>query len=415
MSDVAIFYTLVGLAFTGLTLRPVFEHRAWFNIPFSYILVGALGAGIGLPVLSPLTGETENKIIEHASELIVIISLAGVGLAIDQRASWSNWQATWRLLAISMPITILGVAILGTWLIGLPVAAAILLGAVLAPTDPVLARSVQVGTPGSPQAGTSVALTSEAGLNDGLAFPFVWLAIGLASVAALSDFNWWMWIGYDLIYRTIAGILVGMVVGWLMTKLIFSRIGDAQQGGENPVLVVLSATFLAYGLAEAIHGYGFLSVFIAARTSRVFSDQSEGEPYEVAAHKSADQLEGVLLAILLLWLGVFVGSELWMIWTWSHLLLAILLIFLIRPVSAFISMYGQDCNITDRFKIAFFGVRGMGTIFYVAFAFSHAEFAAAIQREIWAVCALTIIVSAVVHGTLASRWMTDEKGEEPLT
>ncbi len=104
MSDVAIFYTLVGLAFTGLTLRPVFEHRAWFNIPFSYILVGALGAGIGLPVLSPIQGETENRIIEHASELIVIISLAGVGLAIDQRASWSNWQATWRLLAISMPV-----------------------------------------------------------------------------------------------------------------------------------------------------------------------------------------------------------------------------------------------------------------------------------------------------------------------
>lgn len=411
MSDVAIFYTLVGLAFTGLTLRPVFEHRAWFNIPFSYILVGAVGAGIGLPVLSPIQGETENKIIEHASELIVIISLAGVGLAIDQRASWSNWQATWRLLAISMPVTIIGVALLGIWLLGLPVAAAILLGAVLAPTDPVLARSVQVGTPGSPQAGTSVALTAEAGLNDGLAFPFVWLAVGLAGAASLSDFSWWSWVSYDLVYRTGTGIVVGILVGWLMTRLIFSRIGDAQQGRENPVLVVLSATFLAYGLAEAIHGYGFLSVFIAARASRVFSDQKDGEPYEVAAHKSADQLEGVLLAILLLWLGIFVGSELWMHWNWSHLFLALSLIFVIRPVSALVSMYGQDCSLTDRFKIAFFGVRGMGTIFYVAFAFSHADFAKSVQQEIWAVCALTIIVSAIVHGTLASRWMTDENAE----
>lgn len=411
MSDVAIFYTLIGLAFTGLTLRPVFEHRAWFNIPFSYILVGALGAGIGLPVLSPIQGETENRIIEHASELIVIISLAGVGLAIDQRASWSNWQATWRLLAISMPVTIIGVALLGVWLLGLPIAAAILLGAVLAPTDPVLARSVQVGTPGSPQAGTSTALTAEAGLNDGLAFPFVWLAIGLAGAASLSNFSWWTWLSYDLLYRTVAGIIVGILVGWSMTRLIFSRIGDAQQGRENPVLVVLSATFLAYGLAEAIHGYGFLSVFIAARASRVFSDQGGEEPYEVAAHKSADQLEGVLLAILLLWLGIFVGSELWMHWDLSHLLLTLSLIFIIRPVSALVSMYGQDCSLTDRFKIAFFGVRGMGTIFYVAFAFSHAEFAKPVQHEIWAVCALTIIVSAIVHGTLASRWMTDENAE----
>jgi NhaP-type Na+/H+ or K+/H+ antiporter len=411
MSDVAIFYTLVGLAFTGLTLRPVFEHRAWFNIPFSYILVGALGAGIGLPVVSPIQGETENKIIEHASELIVIISLAGVGLAIDQRASWSNWQATWRLLAISMPVTILGVALLGIWLLSLPIAAAILLGAVLAPTDPVLARSVQVGTPGSPQAGTSVALTAEAGLNDGLAFPFVWLAVGLAGAANLWDFSWWSWVSYDLVYRTGTGIVVGILVGWLMTRLIFSRIGDAQQGRENPVLVVLSATFLAYGLAEAIHGYGFLSVFIAARASRVFPDQKDGEPYEVAAHKSADQLEGILLAILLLWLGIFVGSELWMHWNWSYLFLALSLIFIIRPISAFVSMYGQDCSLTDRFKIAFFGVRGMGTIFYVAFAFSHADFAKSVQQEIWAVCALTIIVSAIVHGTLASRWMTDENAK----
>lgn len=408
ISSVAIFYVLVGLAFTGLTLRPLFQHRAWFNIPLSYIFVGAIGAGIGIPAVSPIAGELENKVVEHASELIVIISLAGVGLAIDQRASWSNWQATWRLLAISMPVTILAVALIGNLVLGMPVAAAILLGAVLAPTDPVLARSVQVGQPGSKQTGTSVALTAEAGLNDGLAFPFVWLAIGLASVATISEFSWWSWIGYDVIYRTVAGIVMGVVVGWVMTRFVFSRIGTKQKGLENPILVVLSATFLAYGLAEAIHGYGFLSVFISARASRVFSDDEGEEPYEIAAHESADQLEGVLLALLLLWLGVFVGSELWMLWSWDHLVLACLLIFVIRPLIGLVSMIGQDCDMRDRVKIAFFGVRGMGSIFYVAFAFSHADFAREIQSEIWAIVALTIILSSAVHGTLATRWMTEK-------
>ena len=405
MSSVAVFYILVGLAFTGLTLRPLFAHRAWFNIPLSYILVGALGAGIGLPVLSPISGDLENKIVEHASELIVILSLAGVGLAIDQRASWRNWQATWRLLAISMPVTILAVALLGYWVMNLPLPASILLGAALAPTDPVLARSVQVGNPGSKQAGTSVALTAEAGLNDGLAFPFIWLALGLASVSTVSDFNWWAWIGYDVTYRTVAGISVGMLVGGLMSRFVFRHIGHEQKGLENPILVVLSATCLAYGLAEAIHGYGFLSVFVAARASRVFSDNEGETPYEVAAHESADQLEGVLLALLLLWLGIFVGSQLWMLWDWTHFIVACSLIFIIRPGIGLVSMIGQDCESWDRIKIAFFGVRGMGSIFYIAFAFSHAEFARDIQSQIWAVVALTIIVSAAVHGTLATRWM----------
>lgn len=405
-SAVSIFYLLIGLSFLGLTMRAVFAHREWINIPLFYVTFGAIGAAFGLPLLSPLASNVELKIIEHISELIVIISLAGAGLAIDLKASWRNWQPTWRLLIVSMPLTVMAVAGLGYFIAGLPLAGAVLLGAALAPTDPVLARSVQVGTPGSQQPGTHSALTSEAGLNDGLAFPFVWLAIGLAGAASASSFDWINWFAYDAVYRTIMGILAGVVVGWLMTTALFNRAGKAPRTEENPVLIVLSATFISYGLAEAFNGYGFLSVFIAARAGRVFSSNTEAEAYEVKAHKTADQLESVLLALLLLWLGIFIGSLMWFEWRWQHLFIALALIFIIRPVTGLLSLLGHDCTQVDRYKIAFFGIRGMGTIFYIAYAFSHGPFTQAAQTEIWAIATLTILISICVHGTLASRWMT---------
>jgi NhaP-type Na+/H+ or K+/H+ antiporter len=126
------------------------------------------------------------EITERLSELIVIIALMGAGLKIDQSVGWRSWSTTWRLLAVAMPLTILGVAGMGWWVMGLAAAAALLLGAAPAPTDPVLASDVQLGPPGTPEEGeVRFALTSEAGLNDGLAFPFINLAIAMAMAGSV--------------------------------------------------------------------------------------------------------------------------------------------------------------------------------------------------------------------------------------
>src|SRR3954451_5466959 len=156
------------------------------------VVVGLLLALTPLPDGMPLDPQANRATIEHVTELAVLVALMGVGLALDRplqlrrRASWARWSTTWRLLGIAMPLSIAGVALLG-WAAGLPVAAAVLLGAVLAPTDPVLASDVQVAGPqiGDLEVDESdelrFTLTSEAGLNDGLAFPFVYAAILLAT------------------------------------------------------------------------------------------------------------------------------------------------------------------------------------------------------------------------------------------
>ena len=401
--QIAFYYSLVCAAFLVLTFQPALKDKVYFNIPVLYIGVGVIAALLGLPVIDPLNSNLELKIVEHVSELIVIISLAGAGLSIDLKASWKNWQPTWRLLMIAMPLTILSVMFLGMNFAGFSVAAALLLGASLAPTDPVLARSVSVGSPNSEQKGTETTLTSEAGLNDGLAFPFIWLAIALATVS--EPFSIGQWFAVDVVYKIAVGLAVGMATGWAISKILFSEVGDAKNGRSNVALFVLAATFLAYGLAEFAHGYGFLSVFIAARAGRALTKNTEAEPYENKAHRSADQLESILLAVTLLWFGTFIGGTLWQYWSLTDAALAAGIILIIRPVSATLALTAHDMPRIDKFKIAFFGIRGMGSIFYIAFALSHAEFAN--PERIWSILSLTILLSAVLHGSLARQWMVD--------
>jgi len=370
-----------------------------------YICVGVISALVGLPIIDPLNSNLELKLVEHVSEMIVIISLAGAGLSIDLPIGWKRWQSTWRLLIVAMPLTIIGVTYFGVQFAGLSFATALLLGAALAPTDPVLARTVSVGSPNSDQKGTETTLTSEAGLNDGLAFPFIWLAIGLAQTT--SAFSVVDWIAFEVFYKIAMGIAVGLLTGWATSKILFSKVGDAENGRSNVSLFVLAGTFLSYGLAEYVQAYGFLSVFIAARAARALTKDTQAEPYENEAHESADQLESILLAVTLLWFGSFVGGTIWQYWTWGDAAIAATIVLILRPVAGWIALLGYSMSKTDRLKISFFGIRGMGSIFYVAFALSHADFSNA--EQVWSILSLTIIFSAAIHGSLASQWMVESK------
>ena len=237
----------------------------------------------------------------------------GVGLALDRplelrdRASWRRWAPTWRLLAIAMPLTIAAVALLG-WAAGLAPAAALLLGAVLAPTDPVLASDVQVA---GPQTGDHevdetdelrFTLTSEAGLNDGLAFPFVYAAILLATEGAVSALG--AGVGRLLPRRqggrsaSLAGIVVGRVLAYVAFRSSSRSLRVAERGES---LLALAALIASYGVGEVVGGYGFLSVFVCAMT---FRSAERSHDYHAAMHEVAERLERLLTLFVLLVLGI---------------------------------------------------------------------------------------------------------------
>ena len=403
-----VVYLVAGAGFLLLTVLAVARH-GFAAAPILYVAAGfglAL-TPLALPILNPLGTGLELKVVEHASELIVIISLAGAGLAIDKPMGWRTWAPTWRLLSIAMPLTIAAIAWGAVEMAALPIASAMLLAASLAPTDPVLARSVQVGAPmEGEEDDVRLGLTAEAGLNDGLAFPFVYLAIVLSGLELMEMETFWKrdwfhdWLTFDLLYRVAAGVVVGIASGWGLAWVIH-ELGDASNEnadrGENAGLTVLAATFLSYGLAEAVSGYGFLAVFVAARAGRRYTaSDRELTAYNRHPHLFSVQFESILLCLLLLWFGGFLATGVLDDVTTSEIVLAVLIVFLVRPLAGWIALLGHRGSHTEHAALAFFGVRGLGAVFYVAYGQSHAAFPDV--EGVWRIASLTILISIAVHG-----------------
>jgi NhaP-type Na+/H+ or K+/H+ antiporter len=304
------------------------------------------------------------------------------------------------------------VAVLGWWWAGLVPAAALLLAGALAPTDPVLASDVQVGEPTNVEDSEDevrFALTSEAGLNDGLAFPFVYAAIAIATVG-LAPTEWFgRWLTLDVAYRLAVGVGGGLLIGWLLGKLFFrARSETLRLARHSEGFLALAATFLAYGLVEMIHGYGFLAVFVAARAIR--SAERSHEFHQVL-HDFAEQVERLLTVLLLLLLGGAVVGGLLAPLTWTAAAVGLALVFLIRPVAGWIALRGAPGRPAEHWVIALFGIRGVGSFYYLAYATTHADFPQA--DLLWATIGLVVIVSVVVHGIAATPVMQllDRAGE----
>lgn len=345
----------------------------------------------GMPEAADPT--TAPHLWELTSEIVVIIVLFATGLRIDDIRTYRLWRPTLRLLLVAMPLTIAAVAVLAWGLAGMTVAGALLLGAVLAPTDPVLAGDVQVGPPlEGNEHPVRFTLTAEAGLNDGLAFPFVNLGILIAGLGAES--SGWLseWVLRDVLYRIAVGASLGATVGWVLGRSLFSSWGARAIERSGPGVIALAAVLLCYGLVELAEGYGFIGAFMAGLVCRRVQEKHH---FHRRLHSFNEAIEHALTAILL----VLVGSTLPALWPaldWRHSVIGIGLLLVVRPVVGWLSLLGTDLTSRDRWIVGFFGVRGIGSIYYVAYAAGHIEFIN--EGPIWALVAYTVFASAVIHG-----------------
>lgn len=403
MSNPDLVFALGGAGALLAASLPAVLHRLPFSLPLACLLGGMVLFLLPFPVLEP-DPVAHRAALEHITEICVVISLMGAGLALNRRAGLRRWASTWRLLGWTMPLTIVAVAGAATWLLGWPLAAAVLLGAVLAPTDPVLASDVQVGEPvDAENADDEVrfALTSEAGLNDGLAFPIVYAAIALATTGGAA----WMgeWALIDVLYRVSAGVLGGMLIGKLLGRLFFhTRKANLRLAEHRDGFVALASTFLAYGVTELVHGYGFIAVFVTACTIRN-AERSHG--YNGILHGFIEQIERLLTAWLLLLLGGFIAVGGLASLTWRGAAVALLLLLVIRPVTGWLAQARGPAGPRERAVISVFGIRGIGSLYYLAFALGLADFGVP-QEELWAVVAFAVLASIVLHGITATPVMT---------
>ena len=409
---------LVGLGVFGMVVLPRFLASRSISYPILYVAAGALLAVLPLPVEVPEVDPAAHvEVVERLAELTVIISLTGVGLKLERPFALRGWRETWRLLAFAMPLTILGVALLGLWA-GLPLAAALLAGAALAPTDPVLASDVQVAGPneveGAVEEGDDeldpaeqedrvrFALTSEAGLNDGLAFPFTYLAIGVAATGAVTGGDLLAWAAVAVLLRIAVGVAVGWAAGRLVGWIVFTRrVGEHELARTAEGLIALAVTLLSFAAAELAQGYGFIAVFVAALALREYE---RGHEFHTVLHQFADQAERLMVALVLVLLGAAVGDGLLRALTPGLAAVAVALVLVVRPLSGALSFVGSGIDRREVAIVSFFGIRGVGSIYYVAYAFA-AEPTFPAQDALWAFIAFAILVSIVVHGTAATPTM----------
>jgi NhaP-type Na+/H+ or K+/H+ antiporter len=381
------------------------------GISYSIIYVAAGAAIYGLfpgKFPTPLPGVNEG-ITVRLTEMVIIISLMGTGIRIDRRFSFKNWAAPLRLISIAMLLCISAAALLGYSFLGLDLASAVLLGAVLAPTDPVLASDVQVGPPNEKRKfETKFALTAEAGLNDGMAFPFTWLAIALALMAGGEGGSLTEWFAYDFLYKIIAGIAMGWAVGKLVGYLVLTVSDKYKLLKTGDGLLAPSLTLLVYGLTELIHGYGFVAVFVTAVTFRHFEKEQE---YHSELHSFTEQLERTLVAIMLLIFGGALVSGILAPLSWPMAIFSLAFLLVIRPVAAYLSLFKTGILPKEKLAISFFGIRGLGSIFYLAFALRKASFN--FKDELWAIVAFCILVSIIIHGFTATPIMNRLKKSLP--
>lgn len=411
MNPIDLAYAVIGVGALLAGVLPRVLERRPLSMPIAFLGLGMLISLLpaDLPEPDPLKYP---QVATHLTEIGVIVALMGAGLKIDRPLGWRRWSSTWRLLALAMPLTIGGVALLGWWWLGLAPAAALLLGAALAPTDPVLASDVQVGEPTDHEDSEDevrFALTSEAGLNDGLAFPFVYAAIAMAALGSAPGAWLGRWLTVDVAYKVTVGVAGGALVGWLLGKLFFRTRKEALRlARHSEGFLALAATFLAYGVIEVLGGYGFLAVFVAARAIRSAERSHE---YHQVLHDFAEQVERLLTVLVLLLFGAAVVDGLLAPLTWPAVGVALALVFVVRPVVAWLAMRGAPGRPAEHWVIGFFGIRGLGSFYYLAYATAQTSFPGA--DLLWATVGLAVIVSVVVHGVAATPVMQllDSSGE----
>ncbi|CAN5328901.1 cation:proton antiporter [soil metagenome] len=375
-----------------LILTPLLKPFKYITSAIFFLLVGMVLAFLPIPwELPPLSNEP--LIIKRITELGVIIALASVGLKINDPFKWKTWRISTRLLIITMPLSIFLTAYLGWYVMGLVPASALLLGAVIAPTDPVLADDVQTSDPGdSDSSSTRLALTTEAGLNDGLAFPFTNLAIAVA-IVGLAPSGWFLdWLIIDVFYKIIVGAMVGFISGKVLAFLLFKMPKKDTIKIADGVFAVALALF-PYSLAELLSSYGFISVFIAAC---IFRQHQSEHDYQKRVHQFSITMEQLFEGILMLMIGGYIVFGVLEPLTLPMIVTALIIIFIVRPVCGIIAFIGSKIDWPTQLVISFFGIRGIGSLYYLAFGIYMADFPQA--DELWAITILIITVSVFIHG-----------------
>lgn len=411
-------FLLVGLLMLARGLTASLIGALPLTAAIVYLLAGVV---LGPSVLDVFHFDPLKQagVLEVATEVAVLISLFSAGVKMPVPVRIARWRPPLMLAWGGMLASVLLITIFSVLVLGLPLGAGVLLGAVLAPTDPVLATDVQSRHPGDNDE-LRFTLTSEAGMNDGTAFPFVVLGLGLLGQHELGPFGM-QWLLVDVLWATLAAIAIGVLLGALMARAGWALRGPQTKHEVLDDFVGLGLIAVVYGLTLTVHAWGFLAVFFAgvglrqtelglARKAGIRQELLNDDVAEPADPQAAgvdppaivsaeslvfkEHLERLSELMLVLLLG---GMMLTHYWSWSALALAGFLFFVARPVSVLASLTGTPTSWRIRWMCGWFGIRGIGCLYYLMYAINHG-LPPALAHELISLTLVTVVLSILIHG-----------------
>lgn len=439
-----LWYLVVGAVLTSIALLDAKVRRLPLTQTILFLAIGVLlgpWVGAGAITLEPLEA---SHLLERLAEIGVIVSLFGAGMKLRSPIWSRDWIVPVALASVAMVVTIAGIAMLGFYGLGLSLGAAVLLGAVLAPTDPVLASDVQVEH-ASDRDRVRFGLTGEAGLNDGTAFPFVMLGLGLCGLHELGTFGW-RWVTVDLLWMIAGGLAVGGLLGTLVGQLILYLRRRRQESAGTDDYLAIGLLALAYGVAMLLHTYGFLAAFAAGVALRRVEARSVGatsgdsndpstdggsaaeaperleievdapeashaaatHPEQAAAYMATavqsfiTKLERVAEVALVIVLGGMLSAA---TLSWHGLWFVPAVLLVLRPLAVYATTSRLPLHPSQRRLIAWFGIRGIGSVYYLMFAVEKG-LPEPVARQLIALVFTTIAASVILHGVSATPLMT---------
>jgi NhaP-type Na+/H+ or K+/H+ antiporter len=420
--DFALWSVIVGFLLILMALSATVLARLPLSTAMLYLMVGLAVSPWGLDLLEADVRQ-HAWLLERLTEVIVLISLFTAGLKLSPGLRDRRWVLPLRLALTSMAITVFAIAGAAYLLLGLSAGACVLLGAILAPTDPVLASDVQVNRPGDRDR-LRFALTGEGGLNDGTAFPFVMLGLGLLGLHEIGKFGW-RWLIVDGLWATFAGLGVGALLGLAVGKLVLYLRREHKEAVGLDDFLAMGLIALSYGLALLLHAYGFLAVFAAGVALRhLEQSESSGPASQQAVEQAAidpdqtiaaavavdprhapafmaqavlgfnQQIERIGEVAVVITIGALLWSVRWHDAAWWFVPL---LLLLIRPAAVAIGLMGTPSSSNQRWLIGWFGIRGIGSLYYLLYAINHGV-SGELADQLTALTLAVVVTSIVVHG-----------------
>ncbi|MDB5867825.1 MAG: sodium/proton antiporter, family [Polaromonas sp.] len=410
---------IVGLLLIAMTVGGSMISRLPLSAAMLYLGVGLAIGPLGLGLLR-LDAQENRMLLERVTEIAVLISLFTSGMKLALPLDDRRWRIPLQLSTLSMIVTVGAITALGIYGLGLSLGASVLLGAILAPTDPVLASDVQVANTDDRDR-LRFGLTGEGGLNDGTAFPFVMLGLGLLGVHELGE-GGWRWWAVDVLWAVAGGLGLGYLLGTLVGRAIIYLRMRHQEALRSDEFIALGLIALTYGLALLASTYGFLAVFAAGLALRRIdkaqsltpatapataeSGNDLGPDEQAASGAEAptnmmnavqrfnSQLESFVEVGIVLAVGVLISTVefhrdvLWFV---------PVLFLLVRPLAVYVGLLGTHVKGSQRNLIGWFGIRGVGSLYYLLYAINH-DIQPELAEHLLSITIAVVVASVIAHG-----------------